>query len=79
MSRSDDRSWSLYIANPQIEAEIAEMPAEVDRKVASVKVICKEAARLRKQAEHHPELLSFALTGLMRDNECEPTVLCVFT
>jgi hypothetical protein len=82
----------VNITNRQIEAEIVELLAEADRKVASVKAIFEEAALLRKQAdclrqvltlrtraEHRPELMSFVLMGLAPEAEREPTALCAFT
>lgn len=82
----------MNITNQQIEAEIAELLAEADRKVASVKSIFREAALIRKQAEHlrqllalrtqaerHPELLSFVMLGCVRTEEEEPVAFCAFT
>ena len=83
----------MKITEQQIEAEIAELRAEADRKVASVKAIFMESARLRKQAEHldsllelrkqadrHPELISFIMIGFVREDENdEPKAFCVFT
>ena len=83
---------SVNITNQQIESEIAELLAEADRKVASVNVIFKEAALIRKQVEHlkhllvlrmqadrNPELISFVMLGYVRENEEQPSPLCAFT
>lgn len=81
----------MNITKQQIEAEIAELTAEANRKVASVKEIFMESARLRQQAEHlnqflelraqaerHSELMSFIMLGFARDVQNEPTACCAF-
>jgi hypothetical protein len=71
---------------------VGEYHEPADRKVASMKKIFKEAARLGKQAkylnqvlalpahsEHHTELLSSTMIGFVQENEDDPTPLCAFT
>ena len=82
----------MNITNQQIEAEIADLIDEANRKVASVKAIFMESARLRKQAEHlnsllqlrtqaerHSELMSFVMIGFVREEDGDPTAFCAFT
>ena len=88
-TRGKCRCDRVAFTNEQIEAEIAELTAEADRKVSKVKAIFIESAKLRlqiehlkqllelrTQAEHHTELMSYILIGFVRQGEEEPTAFC---
>jgi hypothetical protein len=82
----------MAFTNEQIESEIAELTAEADRKVSTVKAIFLESAKLRVQAEHlkqllalrtqmerHTQLLSFVLLGFVGQTEVEPIAFLAAT
>ena len=80
------------ITNEQIEAEIDELKAEIDRRVAAVKGIFAQVAELRSEADllmkllvlrskanPDEELTSLQLVGLLCNPSDAPTPICALT
>ena len=82
----------MAITNEQIEAEIRELTAEVDRMVSGVQEVFAKVAMLRTQIEHLQKLLdlriqsarrsdmvSFILLGFAPREDEAPSALCAAT
>ena len=82
----------MAITNEQIEAEIRELTAEVDRIMSGVHEVFANAAKVRAQIEHlqklldlriqpahHSEMVSFILLGFAPREDEAPGALCAAT